>query len=930
MTKYLGLLLINLLVSSNLIFAQSKITAYVPKSAVPYLYKNNYTIYEGFVTDFLNELFQDTVAIELYSDTLEIKKMNSVLVFIPESAMPAGYRFIPLPHDIDYMVFKRTNTQLNSLADLYSSKIIVLKDDIVYQSLYRSKAANIFTVPTYTKALELLSSGINDCAIIPYFIGNEYIRQNKIKNIDFIDTPFLSVKFGLAISNQEVALIKMAEERIKLLVENNSFKNLEKKYFIDQPFRKSGNWAHSAFYAFVIGILVLIIIILWIWNRFLLKEMELSTKEYINEINNQNFSPLIIDFNNPLIKKVLEQIPVWLFVNNGKGKIELVSDEFLEFAIKEDVTPDSLFLNSIFEPVFVEKLTALDEKLLNQSTQLFFEEVSFSIKSILYKKWMIKYPMKIVGHNETLVLSFLLNPTIEGEMHIKSMAPEFLFRSLVDALPDLIFFKNTKSQYLGANKALLDFNGKTESEMIGKTDHELFDKEKADNFLASDQIVFNGGMRWEDREWDESITGENIRFKHIKIPLYDHKNKIFGLVGISYNITNHYLYELELQKSKEKAEESDRIKSSFLANMSHEIRTPLNSIIGFSDLLVDTDLTIDQRVEIIDMIQSNGHILIDIIDDIIDFSRIESGQIHLKYTDFNLNGIIKDSFLFANAKKNQLGKDQLNISYTIGSIEDEFIIHSDPYRLKQVIKNLINSSIRFSTAESLYIGYLIREDNLFFYLKNDNNILSESLIRKLMTDDSILQINFSEIEESAGIGLIIAKNIIEMLGGKLWSEESVHGKPDYYFNIPFKRVVSKAYLTPADSIYDTPDWTGKTILIAEDEITNYILLQSILSKTHAVILRAENGEEAVTLYKEHPEIDLILMDIRMPVMNGIEASKIIMSLNRSVIIIAQTAYAMPEDKDLYVSLGIKGVLAKPIDPGELFFLCNKSFKSKSV
>ncbi len=928
MTRFKAFIIIIFLISIKFNYAQSRIEAVVPKLDLPYLSQISAITYEGFIVDLLNEIFEDSVSIELNAKNPEKYEANKVLAFIPEALLPEGYKFLALPHDLNFVVFKRLNTDINSLEDFYSSKIIVQKDDFAYQTLIRNKATYIFSVPTYQKALELLSSGINDCAIVPYFIGIQFLKQNKVKNINSIDTPFLTARCGLAVRIDNPALIKTIQERLKTLVDNNSYKNLEKKYLIHQTFESNARGVSSWGLFFVIGMLILIIIILWIWNRFLLKEMELSTEEYINEINRQNFSPLIIDINNQIIRNLLVHSTDWILVNNRKGKVELISDQFLEYTLKENTKPDDLSLESLFDAEFVSFLNKLDEKILGQATQLIVENATFKTKWSSYNRWILKYPLRIIGQSEPMIISIFMNPPIQGDLNLKSIVPEMLLQHLMDALPDLIFFKNVNSQYLGTNIALRKFAGKTEMEMWGKTDFEIFDHETAKYYVESDLKVFKEGKPFESIIWDDSAEGKRIRFKNIKIPLRDHKNNVFGLVGISYDITNQYNSELELQKAKEKAEESDRIKSSFLANMSHEIRTPMNSIIGFSDLLVDTDLTIDQRVEIIDLIQANGFILIDIIDDIIDFSRIESGQINLKMIDFNLNEIIKDSFVYGNTKKNQLGKDHLNISYTIGSIEDEFTIHSDPFRLKQVVRNLINSIIRFSTSENLYLGYLIREDHLFFYLKNDSNILSEGVLRRLMKDDPVMQMNFSQIEESVGIGLIIARNLIEMLGGRIWAEELVQGKQDYYFNIPYKRVESKIPFMPTNSVYETPDWTGKTILIAEDEITNFILLQGILSKTHATIIRAENGEEAAAIYESNPQIDLILMDIRMPVLNGIEASKLILQMNPAARIIAQTAYAMPEDRELYLSIGMKTVLAKPIDPGELFYVCNKFLKSK--
>ncbi|MGE4289210.1 MAG: response regulator [Salinivirgaceae bacterium] len=920
------LLFSSLLFWCNLGFAQAQpIDVVLIKSGEPYHHQDNQLVHHGFTIDLLQKIYGENQALVFHNNLSDTEPLKSVIALIPESLTPQGFTYIPTPHTINYYVFTRKGANIRTLTDVLNSKTIVLKNDLPYHSLYQNKASHILVVESYHKAIQLLASGVNDCAIIPLPVGDFLIENYQLSSIERMATPYMNAPVGLAVYSQNTRLISRTIQGINQMIKKDAFLNLEQTFFnVPNEATKQSNLT----YTLLILVTLLIILILIIWNRTLLGEIKQSTQEYVNEIMQNQVSPLVIDIENIFIRRLLDQSNAWIFINDSAGKISFTNYNFREYGIASDDTATDFNTNTLFDQEFVQTLTQFDKQFATQQSQVVSQYVSFALNQTQFNKWLYKYPVKISGSGKLQFINVIIDPPIEGTTELKTFSQEQLFKAVVDALPDIIFYKNINGQYLGGNQAFFRFMGKNSNEVIGKGDFELYDEERANNYVKSDEFVFKAGVFWEGSSWELMPNGEEVKFEIIKMPMRDPKNKIFGLVGISHDITRHHRYEQELAQAKERAEESDRIKSSFLANMSHEIRTPMNSIIGFSDLLADADLTFDQRIEIIDMIQSNGYTLIDIIDDIIDFSKIEAGQIHLKFTDFNLNAIIKDAFLYSNNKKNQLNKEELNVTYHIGSIEDEFYIHSDPYRMRQVLKNLMNSVIRFSTSESLFLGYIIQEESILFYLKNDTNILSDDLINKINSGSASLQINFSEIEESVGISLIIAKNVIEMIGGNLWSEELIPGRPDYYFTIPLKTVTSKpAPVAPSD-IYDIPDWSGKTILVAEDEETNYILMQGILSKTEATILRAETGKEAIQFYHDHKNIDLVLMDIRMPELNGVEATKSILKDNPQAIVVAQTAYAMPEDKDQYLSIGMKGVLAKPIEPSELYFMCNKYLKQE--
>ncbi len=915
----------------NIQVKSSEITIDVKNSELPYFsYDKNHKP-QGLVYDILTNIIPDTINLKFKERNI---KLNNRVIYgyITKENTPSDYTFIDYNVPLKYYIFTRKETNIKSISDLLNKKIIVLKDDISYKYLYRYKASHILKVKTSSEALKMLASGIDECAILPFQTGMYIIDKFNYNNITYVVTPLLSFNIGVAVPDTDKNLINILTKGIDNSILDNTLSLIKQKWIIYTAKSSSHPNKITILLSIVLLITLIIATIQFGVIKLLKKEIEASTKDYIKEIKKTDFSPLVIDLNSDLIKQIIELSQGWLYINDKNGKIINMSNSMKADIFDNGILPKNTSIAEILKnnDDVIKQLDCYDKKLLNTETKLIVDKLNFTVNKEQHSKWLMKYPLKIKDKSGAYFINLLTKPLIEGNVSLLSaISDNLVFNSVINALPDLIFIKNIKGQYLGGNRVFFSFYGKSEDEILGKTDTELLGEEKAKIYIHSDDIVFKTGTKWEIIEWKKSPSGQEFKFEKTKIPLKDKKNRIFGLIGISHDITQRHKYEQELALAKEHAAESDRIKSSFLTNMSHEIRTPMNVIIGFSDLLADSDLTMSQREELIDMIQANGHILIDLIDDIIDFSRLETGQLQLKYSNFNINTIIHDAYDYGISKKNQLNKEHLNISFTIGSVEDEFIINSDPFRLKQILKNLFNNSIRFSTSENLFVGYIILDDKLLIYIKNDTNIVDENIFNKLHSEKVKKEYSISEIEESSGISLIIANNVIEMLGGNLYLEENIAGKPDFYFTIPLNKVESKSKKTINTKIMNIPDWSGKVILVAEDEEINYMLLENILAKTNVELYRAENGQKAINLFIENQsKIDLILMDIRMPEVNGAEAARQILDIAPDTVIIAQTAYVMPEDKDQYVSAGIKAVIAKPIDPSELYYTCNLFFQNK--
>jgi signal transduction histidine kinase/ActR/RegA family two-component response regulator len=433
------------------------------------------------------------------------------------------------------------------------------------------------------------------------------------------------------------------------------------------------------------------------------------------------------------------------------------------------------------------------------------------------------------------------------------------------------------------------------------------------------------------------ISGEgdyNVRIEH----------KSNDEIGVLYDDFNNMLQQIlnreaardiaekELLEAKEKAEESDRLKSAFLANMSHEIRTPMNAILGFAELITmpDSEVTPSEKETFIKLINNSGNNLLRLIDDIIDISKIEAGQIKIHKKECHLNNSLRDiqqSFLEI---KKQKGKEHIDIRLNENALSQNLIINTDTLRLNQIFTNLIDNALKFTEDGFIEFGYEIQnKEKLLFYVK-DTGVGMDHKKKDIVFD------RFTKIEDDttrlyrgAGLGLAISKSLVELLGGKIWVESAPAVGSTFYFNMPFDRITETENNTPLINLSDNYDWTDTTILVAEDEPANFIYIEEVLKITNAKILKAVNGKEAVEMFKKNNDIKIIIMDIKMPEMDGYEATRQIKLLNKDVPVISQSAYAMPGDIDKGLDSGMNDYLIKPVKPKVLLSILNKHLNKLS-
>jgi len=423
--------------------------------------------------------------------------------------------------------------------------------------------------------------------------------------------------------------------------------------------------------------------------------------------------------------------------------------------------------------------------------------------------------------------------------------------------------------------------------------------------------------------------GHFINLSAKSVTIKDEFGVAIGALTISRDITKMKQVHDDLVKANNEAKTSNRLKTSFLANISHEIRTPLNSVVGFSNLLLSNDLSPEAREEYVEHINHNSEKLLQIIGDIIDLSRLESSQIEITYEEASVNDIVSEIVVEARQLIKRSEKPViLNMKNMLGENSD--LIFTDKIWLKRVLSHLMDNAVKFTLDGSVELSYYKENEDLFFRIKDTGiGIKKENLGR-------IFEEFRQEIDghhrpfEGLGIGLTLAKEVVERMGGEIYVQSEKGIGSEFSFSIPYRpagSTGSKLRSMIADQSALPINWKSRKCLLVDDNKDVLLYLNRILFDTGITVMTARSGAEAIEAIRSNKGIDVILLDMQMPEMNGIEATKEIRKIRKDIPIIAQTAFIFEDDKDIILEAGCDACLIKPIRKEHLLTVMRSFLKA---
>jgi PAS domain S-box-containing protein len=497
----------------------------------------------------------------------------------------------------------------------------------------------------------------------------------------------------------------------------------------------------------------------------------------------------------------------------------------------------------------------------------------------------------------------------------------------VEQSPVTIVITNTKGDIEYANPKFIETTGYTLEEVIGQNPRVLKSGHTSPDEYKKLWQTIGTGKEWHgefhNKKKDGSLFWESATIS----PIINSEGKTTYYIAIKEDITRRKNTEEELIQAKLHAEESDRLKLAFLANMSHEIRTPMNGILGFTELLKEPHLTGEEQQEYINIIEKSGKRMLNIINDIINISKVESGQIEISLSETNVNEQIEYIHAFFIPETKQKGI-QLFLSKKL-ALKNNFI-NTDREKLYAILTNLVKNAIKFTNKGFIEIGCEIKGKNLEFFVKDSGMGISKS--QQKIVFERFRQANdtITRSHEGSGLGLAISKAYVEMLGGKIWVESEERKGSTFYFTIPF----CSEYKSEEKNVAEKVASVGKEentikdlkVLIVEDDAISKLLITIAVKPYSKEIMKVSTGFEAIDACRNIPDIDLVMMDINMPEMGGYEATKLIREFNKDLIIIAQTANGMQSDRDNAIAAGCTDYISKPINITDLGALIQKYFK----
>ncbi len=514
----------------------------------------------------------------------------------------------------------------------------------------------------------------------------------------------------------------------------------------------------------------------------------------------------------------------------------------------------------------------------------------------------------------------------------KRMAALIELRKLSRAVsqsPDSIIITDKDGNIEYVNPKFTQITGYKKEDVLGENPRILNSDQQPKSFYKELWDTILAGNEWYGELQNKKKNGELYWESASISPLVNDYGETTHFVAVKEDITERKKFIEDLKKAKEKAEESDRLKSAFLANMSHEIRTPMNGILGFTDLLLNPDLSSEEKEHYIEIVQKSGQRMLNTVTDIVEISKIEAGIVQIIQKETDVNESVEELFRFFQPEAEKKG---LNLILEMLLSVEEKNISTDQNKLDSILTNLIKNAIKYTDSGTINLGCRTKGNAIEFYVKDTG--IGIPFDRQGAVFERFVQADIADTRafQGSGLGLAISKSYVEMLGGKMWVESEEGIGSTFYFTLPVnfsenkKAVVSNELPDNKEPIMAMPVTRGLKVLIAEDDEPSRNYISLIVKDFCTEILEAGTGVKAVELCRNTKDLDFILMDIQMPGMNGYEATRRIREFNKEVVIIAQTAFALSGDREKAIEAGCDDYISKPINKSELQSMILKYFR----
>ncbi len=505
---------------------------------------------------------------------------------------------------------------------------------------------------------------------------------------------------------------------------------------------------------------------------------------------------------------------------------------------------------------------------------------------------------------------------------------EKFYEMLLQSANDGISFFDRDRNLKYANSEFYSMIGLDIDSYNALNPHELIHPEDREYNLKREQALSSYGF-FESELRIRHKDGYYINLSTRSVTVRNDNNEVLGALTISRDITRLKQIHEDLIKANIEAETSNRLKTSFLANISHEIRTPLNSVVGFSNLLLANDLTNETKEEYIENINHNSEKLLQIIGDIIDLSRLESSQIEITYEEASLGAIVNE--IIEEARQIIKRNEKSIILNVKNHFEDNGdLIFTDRIWLKRVLNHLMDNAVKFTLDGSVEFSYMRENENIVFKIRDTGIGINKENLGRIFEEFRQEIDGHHRPFEGLGIGLTLAKEVIERMGGKIYVKSEKGVGSEFSFSIPYRPAGStktKFKSVTGDQLLTPINWSSRKCLLVDDNKDVLIYLNRILLDTGVTIITARSGFEAIEIIKNTPDIDVVLLDMQMPEMNGIEATKEIRKIRKNLPIIAQTAFIFEDDKDIILEAGCDACLIKPIRKDHLLTVMSSFVKA---